>query len=96
MRKVFTLLLFTVLATIGVRAQERNATVSFSSTEDGKVLTITGKGNLSTISEKTTITSYTFNESAEGKVFTTTDNTNYSSVKEMIAIVPIPPIIKHW
>lgn len=82
MRKVFTLLLFTVLATIGVRAQERNATVSFSSTEDGKVLTITGKGNLSTISEKTTITSYTFNKSAEGKVFTTTDNTNYSSVKE--------------
>lgn len=81
MRKVFTLLLFTVLATIGVRAQERNATVSFSSTEDGKELTITGKGDLSTISEKTTITSYTFNESAEGKVFTTTDNTNYSSVK---------------
>lgn len=80
MRKVFTLLLFTVLATIGVRAQEGNATVSFSSTEDGKVLTITGKGNLSTISEETTITSYTFNESAEGKVFTTTDNTNYTSV----------------
>ena len=81
MRKVFTLLLFTVLATIGVRAEEGNATVSFSSTEDGKVLTITGKGDLSTILEKTTITSYTFNESAEGKVFTTTDNTNYSSVK---------------
>lgn len=81
MRKVFTLLLFTVLATIGVRAQERNATVSFSSTEDGKVLTITGKGDLSTILEETTITSYTFDESAEGKVFTTTDNTNYSSVK---------------
>lgn len=81
MRKVFTLLLFTVLATIGMRAQE-HATVSFSSTEDGKVLTITGKGDLSTISEKTTITSYTFNKSAEGKVFTTTDNTNYSSVKE--------------
>ena len=81
MRKVFTLLLFTVLATIGVRAQGEDAPVSFSSTEDGKVLTITGKGNLSTILEKTTITSYTFNESAEGKVFTTTDNTNYSSVK---------------
>lgn len=82
MRKVFTLLLFTVLATIGVRAEEGNATVSFSSTEGGKVLTITGKGDLSTILEKTTITSYTFNESAEGKVFTTTDNTNYSSVKK--------------
>lgn len=81
MRKVFTLLLFTVLATIGVRAEEGNATVSFSSTEGGKVLTITGKGDLSTILEETTITSYTFNESAEGKVFTTTDNTNYSSVK---------------
>ena len=82
MRKVFTLLLFTVLATIGVRAQEGKATVSFSSTEGGKVLTITGKGDLSTILEKTTITSYTFNENAVGKVFTTTDNTNYSSVKE--------------
>lgn len=52
MRKVFTLLLFTVLATIGVRAEEGNATVSFSSTEGGKVLTITGKGDLSTISEE--------------------------------------------
>ena len=82
MRKVFTLLLFTVLATIGVRAEEGKATVSFSSTEGGKVLTITGKGNLSTILEKTTITSYTFNENAVGKVFTTTDNANYSSVKE--------------
>lgn len=50
MRKVFTLLLFTVLATIGMRAKEGNATVSFSSTEDGKVLTITGGGDLSTIS----------------------------------------------
>ena len=52
MRKVFTLLLFTVLATIGMRAQEGKATVSFSSPEDGKVLTITGKGDLSTISEE--------------------------------------------
>lgn len=52
MRKVFTLLLFTVLATIGMRAKEGNATVSFSSTENGKVLTITGKGDLSTISEE--------------------------------------------
>lgn len=82
MRKVFTLLLFTVLATIGVRAQEGNATVSFSSTEDGKVLTITGKGDLSTISEKTTITSYTFNKSAVGKVFTLVSEGNYQSVTD--------------
>ena len=55
---------------------------TFTKSDEGKTLTITGKGDLTNFSEKTTITSYTFNESAEGKVFTTTDNTNYSSVKE--------------
>lgn len=87
MRKVFTLLLFTVLATIGVRAQGEDAPVSFSSTEEGKVLTITGKGDLSTISGKTTITSYTFNKSAEGKVFTLVSEGNYQSVTDGTAYV---------
>ena len=82
MRKVFTLLLFTVLATIGVRAQERNATVSFSSTEDGKVLTITASGDITNYSETIHETSYSFNSTAEGKVFTLVPEGNYKSVTE--------------
>lgn len=82
MRKVFTLLLFTVLATIGVRAQERNATVSFSSTEDGKVLTITASGEITNYSETIHETSYSFNSTAVGKVFTLVPEGNYKSVTD--------------
>ena len=82
MRKVFTLLLFTVLATIGVRAEgEKTASADFVVSGDTKTLTIKGKGNLGDISEVKTITSYTFNSNAEGKVFTSSDEVNYSSVK---------------
>ena len=62
------------------RGGESTASATFTKSDDGKTLTITGKGDLSTFSEETSITSYTFNESAVGKVFTTTNNTNYTSV----------------
>ena len=59
---------------------ESTVSATFTKSDEGKTLTITGKGDLTKFSETTTITSYTFNENAVGKVFTTTDNTNYSSV----------------
>ena len=62
------------------RGGESTASATFTKSDDGKTLTITGKGDLSKISQTTTIKSYTFNESAVGKVFTKVDDTNYSSV----------------
>lgn len=69
MRKVFTLLLMSIITSIGVWAQEEEATASanFIVSDGGKTLTVSGKGDLTTLT--TSITTTVFTNTAVGKVF---------------------------
>ena len=61
MRKVFTLLLMSIITSIGVWAQEEGATASadFIVSDDGKTLTVSGKGDLTTLNITATELSFT-------------------------------------
>lgn len=61
MRKVFTLLLMSIITSIGVWAQGEGATASadFIVSDDGKTLTVSGKGDLTTLNITATELSFT-------------------------------------
>ena len=69
MRKVFTLLLMSIITSIGVWAQEEEATASadFIVRDGGKTLIVSGKGDLTTLT--TSITTTVFTNTAVGNVF---------------------------
>ena len=62
MRKVFTLLLMSIITSIGVWAQEKvevTASADFIVSDDGKTLTVSGKGDLTTLNITATELSFT-------------------------------------
>ena len=60
MRKVFTLLLMSIITSIGVWAQEEaTASANFIVSDDGKTLTVSGKGDLTTLNMTATELSFT-------------------------------------
>ena len=61
MRKVFTLLLMSIITSIGVWAQDEGATASadFIVSDNGKTLTVSGKGDLTTLNITATELSFT-------------------------------------
>lgn len=60
MRKVFTLLLMSIITSIGVWAQEgATASANFNVSNDGKTLTVSGKGDLTTLNITATELSFT-------------------------------------
>lgn len=73
MRKVFTLLLMSIITSIGVWAQEQQeqvevtASADFIVSDNGKTLTVSGKGDLTTLT--TSITTTVFTNTAVGNVF---------------------------
>ena len=68
MRKVFTLLLMSIITSIGVWAEEEaTASAKFIVSDDGKTLTVSGKGDLTTLT--TSITTTVFTNTAVGNVF---------------------------
>ena len=70
MRKVFTLLLMSIITSIGVWAQEKVEVTAFADfivSNDGKTLTVSGKGDLTTLT--TSITTTVFTNTAVGNVF---------------------------
>lgn len=68
MRKVFTLLLMSIITSIGVWAQEgATASAEFIVSDGGKTLTVSGKGDLTTLT--TSITTTVFTNTAVGNVF---------------------------
>ena len=80
MRKVFTLLLMSIITSIGVWAQEEaTASANFNVSDDGKTLTVSGKGDLTTLT--TTITTTKFTNAAVGNVFVQ-NGESYASVVE--------------
>ncbi|MGN0226142.1 MAG: leucine-rich repeat protein, partial [Prevotella sp.] len=76
MRKVFTLLLMSIITSIGVWAQEEaTASANFIVSDDGKTLTVSGKGDLTTL---TTTISFgkIFTSAAIDNVFTNAEGTS--------------------
>ena len=70
MRKVFTLLLMSIITSIGVWAQEKvgaTASADFIVRDGGKTLIVSGKGDLTTLT--TSITTTVFTNTAVGNVF---------------------------
>ena len=70
MRKVFTLLLMSIITSIGVWAQEQveaTASADFIVRDGGKTLIVSGKGDLTTLT--TSITTTVFTNTAVGNVF---------------------------
>lgn len=82
MRKVFTLLLMSIITSIGVWAQEQvevTASADFIVSNDGKTLTVSGKGDLTTLT--TSITTTVFTKTAVGNVFVK-NGESYASVTQ--------------
>lgn len=78
MRKVFTLLLMSIITSIGVWAQEEaTASADFIVSNDGKTLIVSGKGDLTTLT--TSITTTEFTDAAVGNVFVK-NGESYASV----------------
>lgn len=78
MKKVFTLLLMSIITSIGVWAQEEaTASANFKVSGDGKTLTVSGKGDLTTLEINTYETKFT--ATAEGAVFVKSGG-SYASV----------------
>lgn len=72
MRKVFTLLLMSIITSIGVWAQEgATAPAKFIVSDNGKTLTVSGKGDLTTLN--ITATELSFTATGLDKVKTTND-----------------------
>ena len=68
MRKVFTLLLVSIITSIGVWAQEQVEVTAFAEFDvDGDTLIVTGQGDLTTLT--TSITTTVFTNTAVGNVF---------------------------
>ena len=70
MRKVFTLLLMSIITSIGVWAEEKEevaASAKFIVRDGGKTLIVSGKGDLTTLT--TSITTTVFTNTAVGNVF---------------------------
>lgn len=80
MKKVFTLLLMSIITSIGVWAQEvATASANFKVSDDRKTLTVSGKGDLTNL--ETTITTTKFTNAAVGNVFVQ-NGESYASVVE--------------
>lgn len=78
MKKVFTLLLMSIITSIGVWAQEKaTASANFIVSDDGKTLTVSGKGDLTTLEINTYETKFT--ATAVGAVFVKSGE-SYASV----------------
>ena len=77
MRKVFTLLLMSIITSIGVWAQGEGATASanFIVSDDGKTLTVSGKGDLTTLNMTATEFSFT----ADGLLNVKTTNSEWGT-----------------
>lgn len=81
MRKVFTLLLMSIITSIGVWAEEgATASANFIVSDGGKTLTVSGKGDLTTLNM--TITTTKFTNAAVGNVFVQNGESSYASVAE--------------
>ena len=75
MRKVFTLLLMSIITSIGVWAQEgATASADFIVSDDGKTLTVSGKGDLTKLN--ITATELSFTATGLNNVKTTNDEYN--------------------
>ena len=85
MRKVFTLLLMSIITSIGVWAQEQQEQVEVTASADfivrdgGKTLIVSGKGDLTTLT--TSITTTVFTNTAVGNVFVK-NGESYASVTQ--------------
>ena len=82
MRKVFTLLLMSIITSIGVWAQEKvevTASADFIVRDGGKTLIVSGKGDLTTLT--TSITTTVFTNTAVGNVFVK-NGESYASVTQ--------------
>ena len=82
MRKVFTLLLMSIITSIGVWAQEQvevTASADFIVRDGGKTLIVSGKGDLTTLT--TSITTTVFTNTAVGNVFVK-NGESYASVTQ--------------
>ena len=80
MRKVFTLLLMSIITSIGVWAQEgATAPAKFIVSDNGKTLIVSGKGDLTTLT--TSITTTVFTNTAVGNVFVK-NGESYASVTQ--------------